>query len=246
MSISKALSFQTQSKLVIPCAGKMFYSSISGEKQVLCFVINKGYIETSSLDGMLTTLDDLDSKSIIKVGNVDKVRVKKSNRIVYRQRVYFKSITEILVLCKRNGIKFEISPSFKISINNIMNVIDELGKLEYFARQFDETIDVWLTNCCIIHIHNLLLSLGMWSDLGGRVANILKDKHGYMDFAPFLISRYDIKKHISSVYIEQEQRLIDGMYSKPLYNGSDLSVGFTTDNIEKFRKEKKALESKNK
>lgn len=246
MSISKVLPFQTQSKLIIPCAGKMFYSSMKNEKQVLCLVLNKGYIETTSLDNMLVTLDELTSKLIVKVGNIDKVKIKKTGRYVYRQRVYFKSITDILIMCKKFGIKFELDSSFKININNIMNVIDELGRLEYFAKQFDETIDTWLTNCCIVHLHNLLLSLGMYSDLGGRVAKILKDKNGYMDFSPFLSSKYDIIKHTSSVFIEPESRILEGMYSKPQYSKSgDLLVGFTTDNIEKFRKERKSNENKN-
>ena len=247
MSISKVLPFQTQSKLVIPCAGKMFYSNMNHEKQVLCLVINKGYIETTSLDSMLVTLDELSSKLVVKVGHIDKIRIKKSGRIVYRQRLYFKSVTDMLILCKRYGIKFELASDFKININNIMNVIDELGKLEYFAKKFDENIDTWLTNCCIVHLHNLLLSLGMFSDLEGRVTKILKGRVGYMDYAPFLSSKYDIIKHTSSVFIEPENRVLEGMYSKPMYTESgDLAIGFTTDNIEKYRKERKSNENKNK
>lgn len=245
MGIAKVLSFQTQSKLVIPCAGKMFYSSIKGEKQALCFVLNKGYIETTSLNSMLSTLDACDRKTIIKVGNIDKIHLRKLDKYVYRQRLYFKSITEILSICKRYGIKFELAHNFKITINNIMNVIDNLGKLEHFAKGFDETIDTWLTNCCIVHIHCLLSSLSMASDLEPRVKQILNKRNGYMDYSPFLISSYDIKKHTSSVYIEPESVILDGMFSKPLYENNNLSMGFTTDNINKYRKGHKTDESTN-
>lgn len=238
MSIVKTLSCITESKLVIPCAGKMFYSNISKEGKALCLVINKGYIETATLADMLQVLESftVKDKSVVKVGNIDKVRIKKKGIIVYRQRLFFKSIKNILNICKKSGIKFELSSDFKVTINNIMNVIEDLPTLEVIAHRYDETIDTWLTNCCIIHLHNMLLSQKMYSNLGGRVAYVLRDKNGYMDRAPFLISSYSIDNKSSAVFIEQGNLIQKGMYSVPIYNGNDLAIGYTTDNLAKDRK----------
>ena len=232
MSIIEAVTAKGSNKLVIPCAGKMFRSNISKDDKALCFVINKGYFETSDLTAMLSIMDDCSRFSdIISVGKIEKVKLKSGN-IVYRQRIFFKSLKTILNLCKVLGLRFELSPDFRISINNIMNCIEELVYLERYAKRFDESIDDWLTHCCIIELYNLLKSLGMYSDLGKRANKYLYNRVGYLNRAPFLISSYNIETNSSGIFLGFQPD------DKRLYNGRAtgdelLKLGYTVKNVQK-------------
>lgn len=231
MSISAVVSIKGSNKLVIPCAGKMFRSNISKDDKALCFVINKGYFETADLQAMLSILDDFSQfKEIIRVGNIEKVRLK-SGFIVYRQRIFFKSLKTVLNLCKVLGLRFELSSDFKISINNIMNCVEELVYLERYAKRFDESIDEWLTHCCIIELFNLLKSMGMYSDLGKLVNKYLSNRQGYLDRAPFLVSSYNIDASNSGIFLgfqPDDRRL----YSSRAEGKDVLKLGYTVKGVE--------------
>lgn len=221
---------------VIPCAGKMFYSSINGfSNQALCFVLNKGYLESSDLGSALKIRDILISNTIVTVGNIDKVKLH-NNSIVYRQRFYFKSILEILRYCKVLNIELRVKSSFKIGINNVINIADNLNKLECFAKENGESIDTWLTNTCLVHLNNLVQIIGVRSNIVNKVEDILRNKKGYLDYAPLLISRYDIIKHTSSVFIEPSEIVDERMYSRAIYKNLILQVGFTSHVIKGYRK----------
>jgi hypothetical protein len=231
MSISKKIASGGDNKLVIPYAGKMFRSNIASDNKALCFAINKGYIEAPSLDELLMLLDSIEEiPSIIKVGNTEKIHISTTDTMVYRQRLFFKSLRVMLNICKTLGLKFELTSDFHISINNIMNCTEELVYLERYANKFDQTIDVWLTNCCIIHLNFLLLSMNMYSDLVRTTNKILKNKKGYLDRAPFLIASYDIDKKSSGIFLESnlsDTRLYSSVPDSSLY----LTFGYTTKNV---------------
>ena len=70
MSIVRTLTAQNECKLVIPFPGKMFRSNISKRDRALCFVINKGYIDSVSLSNLLSVLDEFDDEDLIVVGNI--------------------------------------------------------------------------------------------------------------------------------------------------------------------------------
>lgn len=232
MSILNTIAIKGTNKFVVPCAGKMFRSSISKDDKALCFVINKGYFETADLISMLSILDDTTKiKDIILVGKIEKVRLKATKVIVYRQRIFFKNLRVFLNFCKVQGIRFELSSDFHISINNIMNCREDLVYLERYAKRFDESIDEWLTHCCIIELFYLLKSLNMYSDLGRRVNTYLRGRVNYLYRAPFLISSYSIDTRSSGIFLgfkAEDKRL----YEDDVTGVDLLRYGYTQKNIE--------------
>lgn len=233
MSIANTVAINGTNRFVIPCAGKMFRSSISKDDKALCFVLNKGYFETSDLNSMLSILDDVEIISeFVLVGGIEKVRIAKTRCIVYRQRLFFKSLNILLKFCKSFGLRFELSRDFRISINNVLNCVDDLIYLERYAKRFDESIDVWLTHCCIIELYFYLKSLNMYSNLEKFVNQYLKNRVNYLNRAPFLISSYNIDTKSSGIFLgfsADDKRLYDvGVTGVEL-----LKFGYTVKNIEK-------------
>lgn len=237
MSILNAIAIKGTNKFVVPCAGKMFRSSISKGDKALCFVINKGYFETTDLISMLSILDYSNKvNEIILVGKIEKVRLRASKIIVYRQRVFFKNLRIFLNFCKVQGIRFELAQDFHISINNIMNCREDLIYLERYAKKFDESIDEWLTHCCIIELYYLLKSLNMYSDLSKRVNNYLRGRVNYLYRAPFLISSYNIDTKSSGIFlgfVAEDKRL----YRDSVTGVDLLKYGYTQKNVESDIKE---------
>ena len=231
MSIGKVLSLKDNNKLVIPYPGKMFKSSIAPNDKALCFVINKGYLEISDLNTMLNIQDEFAKlDGVIFVGKTEKIRLKATKTIVYRQRLFFKSLRSVLGICKVLGLRFELGDDFHITVNNVLNCIEDLKYLERYSLKFKEPIDVWLTNCCIIHLHVLLKNMKMHSNLGTRVTKILNNKVGYLDRAPFLVSSYNIDTKSSAIFLEldtTDKRL----YSKDIKEKLFIEYGYTDCNI---------------
>lgn len=232
MSILNAIAVKGTNKFVVPCAGKMFRSSISKDDKALCFVINKGYFETTDLISMLSILDYTTKvNDIVLVGKIEKVRLRTSKIIVYRQRVFFKNLRIFLNFCKVQGIRFELAQDFHISINNIMNCREDLIYLERYAKRFDESIDEWLTHCCTIELYYLLKSLNMYSDLSKRVNTYLRGRVNYLYRAPFLISSYSIDTKSSGIFlgfVAEDKRL----YKDDVTGVDLLKYGYTQKNVE--------------
>lgn len=232
MSILNAIAVKGTNKFVVPCAGKMFRSSISKDDKALCFVINKGYFETTDLISMLSILDYTTKvNDIVLVGKIEKVRLRTSKIIVYRQRVFFKNLRIFLNFCKVQGIRFELAQDFHISINNIMNCREDLIYLERYAKRFDESIDEWLTHCCTIELYYLLKSLNMYSDLSKRVNMYLRGRVNYLYRAPFLISSYSIDTKSSGIFlgfVAEDKRL----YKDDVTGVDLLKYGYTQKNVE--------------
>lgn len=232
MSILNAIAVKGTNKFVVPCAGKMFRSSISKDDKALCFVINKGYFETTDLISMLSILDYTTKvNDIVLVGKIEKVRLRTSKIIVYRQRVFFKNLRIFLNFCKVQGIRFELAQDFHISINNIMNCREDLIYLERYAKRFDESIDEWLTHCCTIELYYLLKSLNMYSDLSKRVNSYLRGRVNYLYRAPFLISSYSIDTKSSGIFlgfVAEDKRL----YKDDVTGVDLLKYGYTQKNVE--------------
>lgn len=200
MSLANILSRNTVCSLIIPCAGKMFRSSISKKDKALCFVINKGYIETARLDTLYYMLEDVSKlKWLVFVGGINKVSTKSGIR--YRQRVFFKSFVEMISLCKSQGITIELDDDFEIDINNVMFCLNDLKYLELYARQHNQNIDRYLTETCICQMSLLLKSKKFDSPINDRAEHILRGRIGYLDRAPYLVSSYNIENHTSSIYI---------------------------------------------
>lgn len=222
--------------LVIPYAGKMFNSSISKSNKALCFLLNKGYLESSDLETLYYLIEGVLESSnpvFIMVGKIEKIH-KTGVTFVYRQRIFFKSILGIADFCKQHLVLFRFSEDFRIGINNVLNCIDSLKYLEVYSRGFNLTIDEYLTSSCRIQTYLLMNSKGVRCQLGKLVKKHIKDKTGFLDKAPYLASSYDIDTHASAVYIPtniEDRRL----YSSDIEINTDF-CGFTTKVVEKDRK----------
>lgn len=232
MSITAAVSSRSTSKFVIPCTGKMFRSSVGGNDKALCFLINKGYFETDDLSAMLDIVDDVNRvDELVLVGGIEKIRLYKSKSFVYRQRIFTKNLSKLCGVCRLLGVRVEVSKQFHVTINNIMNCRDDLPFLERYARRFNQSIDEWLTRCCVIELYYYFQSNNISTNMQWMVDKYLNGQQGYLHRAPFLVSSYDIKNHSSSVFLGFEgadSRLyLDGATGTQL-----LKYGFTQNNVE--------------
>lgn len=232
MSISAAVTSRSTSKFVIPCAGKMFRSSIKDNDKALCFLINKGYFETEDLNSMLDLVDDANKfDEVILVGDIEKVRLTKTKAIVYRQRIFTKSLNKLCGICKVLGVRVDLSTQFRVTINNIMNCREDLPYLERYAKRFNESIDDWLTHCCTVELFYYFQSMGISTNMDWMVGRYLDGREDYLYRAPFLVSSYDIKSHSSSVFLGFEAK-DRRLYRDDVTGVQLLKYGYTQNNVE--------------
>lgn len=233
LSISKQLASVNSMRLIIPYAGKMLRSNISAENRALCFCINKGYIESDTLEPLyyfVETVKESNSIWLYLVGKIDKIHLN-NERYCYRQRVFFYSFINMCELCKKSGIIIQTANTFRITINTIINCTEDLQYLEWYANSFEESIDTYLTNTCKVQIYNLISSKKMTSPLQYEVDAILVGKTAYLERAPFLVCSYDVRNHTSSVFINKNNR-DTRMYRIEKLENLDL-YGFTEGMVEK-------------
>lgn len=220
-----------RSRFVVPCAGKLFRSSISRNDKALCFVLNKGYFESDSLKSLLSIVRSCDVfPNIVLVGGIEKIKLTKGS-IVYRQRIFFRDLGELIGFCKASELRFELSADFHITINNVMNCLDDLVYLERYASRFDESIDAWLTHCLTIELWCLLTTFDVPTSVGKYANRYLRNRKNYLFRAPFLSSGYSIDTGTSGIfmgYIDgEDDRICDTGYV-----GTDgLVFGYTNKNI---------------
>ena len=231
MSLSKTVAGLQTNRFIIPCAGKMFKSNIPNKDKALGFVLNKGYFETQDLLSMLGIKDVFSNRTdFVFVGNIEKIKLA-SGKIVYRQRLFFKSLVLLVNLCNRFGVYLFITKDFEISIDNLINCKSELGTLGRIARSHGNTLDLWLTNCCKIELAYLLRKLGVSCDIDKRILQSLGGKRNYLHRAPLLVSSYNIDKHGSALFLDYEVN--DIRLCNEYTNGVGwLNVAYTDKNIQ--------------
>lgn len=231
MSITSAVTSASTSKFVIPCAGKMFRSSIKDGDKALCFLVNKGWFETETLEDMLDLVDDANRfDEVILVGDIEKVRLRKTKNIVYRQRIFTKSLNKLSGICEVLGVRIELLNGFHISVNNIMNCRNDLPYLERYAKRFNQTIDEWLTRCFVVELYYYFQSRGIANNMGWMVEKYLDGMIDYLYRAPFLVASYDIKNHSSSLFLgfkAEDPRL----YQDDVTGVELLKYGYTENNV---------------
>lgn len=217
-------------RMIIPCSGKMFRSTLEGKNQALAYCLNKGYLDFADLADLLSVLDYLKSSdSFVLVGSIEKVL--SGDKLTYRQRIFFKSLNKLIEVCKRNGIVIEVSKDFRININNVLNCLDELVYLERYARQFSQDIDTYLTNTCLVRLNNIFKQGSVKYELNRDIDDLLIDKYGYLDRAPFVVSDYDISSNTSGIFLEA---YVDDMrlYSGKVNVNNSIVFGYTTNNVQ--------------
>lgn len=203
-------------KFIIPAAGKMFNSTMLNGDKALCFCINKGYLQTTSFQ-LLSQLNNklLTVPSIKLVDTINKVRLKNGS-IVYRQRIFFKSLADIAEICKIYCIKVMLSSDFRIGINCVTNCAQDLKYLERYAFRFNESIETWLTNACKIELYLFFRRRELdTSGIDGNPLKLTRRHQGYLIRAPFLIDHYNIDEKTSGFFISTSD--LDNIY---LYDDS--------------------------
>lgn len=240
LSIIKGKSF----KFVIPTPGKCFKSSIGKKDKVLLLVLNKGYIEADSIETCYYVTAFLESHKndfFVPVGNIEKIRISKSKRIVYRQRIYFKSFSTFLKVMKELQAFIIIDKDFEVTTNTLMNVIDDLPLLERYAKNVKENVNSWLTNVCKILVYESCKKLNMLDkiNLTSEVYATTKGVTGYLNRAPLLCGSYSVINHTSSVF------RVEDLSNKNLYDNDVfdknivedikelIDYGYTDNNVKK-------------
>lgn len=222
-------------KFVIKTPGKCFKSKIARRDKVLLLVLNKGYIETNTLDVCYYITAFLDTHRggiFVPVGNIEKVKLTGSNTVVYRQRIYFKSFSVFLRVMKELNASIIISDDFRVTTNTLMNVLDDLPKLERYAKDFKMDVDSWLTKVCKILIYEACKKLDMCDmiNLNTSVYDLPKDITGFLNRAPLLCGSYSIVNHTSSVFmVEDTSNKV--LYDNDTYYKSAINYGYTDNNI---------------
>lgn len=235
MSISRAIAIRTNNKFVVPCAGKMFRSNVTEKNKALCFVLNKGYIQTDTLEEMKNFKSGIKEKydTIFPVGNIDKVILTKGGKLVYRQRFFFKNFQIMLDACKYYGLTFEIGNSFEITINNVINCNEDLKYLEFYAKKFNETITEFLTNACLIYVRDFLRVNDICNNIPIDIEKFLEGKRSYLERAPFLIVSYSIDKKESGIFILDNNFKDNRKFDIEKNHTIDLvDYGFTEENVQ--------------
>ena len=222
-------------RFAIPTLGKCFKSRIGKKDKVLLLVLNKGYIETDDIETCYYVTVFLDSHRndfFIPVGDIDKIK-SHDGKILYRQRVYFKSFITLLKVLKELDAQIVIPDDFEVTTNNLINVVDDLPYLERYAKKFNTDVDTWLTNVCKILIYDSCKEFDMCErvNLSESVYNVPK---GYLNRAPLLCGSYSIIRHTSSV-IRVDSDLSPNLYSGEKTKGI-LPYGYTDSNVNFDRK----------
>lgn len=237
MSFAQKMVRDKIQELVIPYAGKMFMSSVGKKNKALCFVFNKGYLQTTDLNTLLTFEKAIeeDNVDVVLVGDLDRVKLTKGV-VVYRQRIFFHSIVSVLKLCKIFGVAVTVPNDFRIDISNVVAIRSKLPVIEIYAQNQGETITEYLTNTCLVNFYIMLDYLGMYSSINERMEKFLANKKGYMNRAPFLVGNYG-KGH-STLFLHANKK-DERMYTGVSSDVSDLDYGFTEENIKKDGVKKK-------
>lgn len=181
---------------------------------------------------MLDLVDDANKfDEVILVGDIEKVRLTKTKAIVYRQRIFTKSLNKLCGICKVLGVRVDLSTQFRVTINNIMNCREDLPYLERYAKRFNESIDDWLTHCCTVELFYYFQSMGISTNMDWMVGRYLDGREDYLYRAPFLVSSYDIKSHSSSVFLGFEAK-DRRLYRDDVTGVQLLKYGYTQNNVE--------------
>lgn len=243
-------------KFVIPYASKLKYTGISKTDTALVYTIDKGYLETYSMDTcyyLSLFLRQTQCGKFIEVGNIEKIILSNKN-IVYRQRFYFTDFPLLLrVIGQFNG-KIVVPDTFRIGIQQMTNCIDAIPMLDkYFSSKClsGYSLDEWLTDCCLVQVYMLSKMDNVFLDLYKSLDILFRE--GILNRAPYLSGvndgshtsivvppsdyLYELRssgEQIDLLNDELEKRHhVNSSNYKIKYKGIDVPIyGFTKHNIE--------------
>ena len=109
----------------------------------LCFGITRGYFETDNLEDMLSLVTYLESTDIKIIDNIDKIKMH-DGTIVYRQRVYFVCLEDIVSVCSTKQFGFNLTDDISLTNSSYTNIRKDMPYLETYADKLHMSVEQWL------------------------------------------------------------------------------------------------------
>ena len=212
---------------IIPEVNNFGYSKVSNNLWAVIFVVNKGYIETDSLEccKLISLYADKYMKEYYTpVGGIDSVR-KADDKIVYRQRFYFNDISKLFRVMKYFDITLKLPKSFKVNKKNISKFRDIYSGLKKslagnsVLENF--TVEKWITYSSLLQLLLYAKNIGVNVDSYMSIEDL--SIHGILDYAPYLCGSYDKGKD----YIKNTSVIIpnDKFVTVDLYTHDGIVLG---------------------
>ena len=174
-------------RFVVPTAGKIIHTKVD-KTIILCYVVNKGYIETCSLERYRELECSLKSiKGVYFVSSINKVK-QKSGVVKYRRRLYIEDLSIFINFCSLQGIRFELGNGFALRLDTLANCTSEIKFLYSYASNQKESLESWLTNTFKLRLYEYFsyINYNLHNINEETVESILSGKLAYLNRAPFL------------------------------------------------------------
>lgn len=202
----------SQVKIVFPMAGDLVYAAAMKDIAV-CFTINICYVESSNIDILIMFCEYLKRVSKVKeVGSLSMVNIasyldNELHRVkiqVYRQRLVFSSLTDMIAIAKKFSINLEITDDFAVKESNLSRVSKTIPYLKQYYKFHENgyhrgTFYEWLTYCLIAQMvllcraYSLSISLPKNRPLEMHVGDMFR--------VPFICGTLNKNSGISSIVI---------------------------------------------
>lgn len=202
----------SQIKIVFPMAGDLVYATARKDVAV-CFTINSCYVESSNMDILIMFCEYLKRVSKVKeIGSLSEVNLvsyldnelHRVNIQVYRQRLVFSSLTDMIAIAKKFSVDLEITDDFAVKESNLSRVSKTIPYLKQYYKLHEKgyhrgTFYEWLTFCLLAQ---MVLLCRAYSLLISLPKNRLLEMHvGDMFRVPFICGTSSKNSRISSIVI---------------------------------------------
>ena len=162
----------------------------------LCFGITRGYFETDNLEDMLSLVTYLESTNIKIIDNIDKIKMH-DGTIVYRQRVYFVCLEDIVSVCSTKQFGFNLTDDISLTNSSYTNIRKDMPYLETYADKLHMSVEQWLILVfryyCFVYLkYKDLMDLSSIDEDFFADIEVVK---GLLNRAPYFLSICDIAKH---------------------------------------------------
>lgn len=238
-------------RLVLPCADKLFFVSIEGDKDTaLAFRVSRGYFACPSLSLLKAFLSYLDKHTdrVVAVGQLETV-VSADGVKDYRQRVVFSDIALLAKLCLRFRIVTVIPKSFQIGVSQLSDCSGVVPYLTEYVKEFHNgySVEEWLTHSCIFQLRVLFGGSDKLFVASESSADLLE---GLLNRSPYLCPIYN-EDHpeastlicISPKLIYQGKRVLTASTGVKLKLSEAVQslLGYTAKNLAEDMKMKKKV-----
>lgn len=206
--------------LCLPAPAKVLQVTLDKNNYTFGFLINRGYLETETLDMMTLLLSAFTSNPDVKfVGETEKIIYNKKNVAHYRQRIFFKNIDDVMKLCSEFGLYIYIPHDCQINIHHMLGVRQkDMLSLDRYAHKNNMYIQDWLNLTFYYQLYLYLEEFyaGYLTTNTMKVCenylkehkynNIILDLQDktimqtYLQNAPYYVHNYNLELHLEELY----------------------------------------------